>query len=196
METMSLKRYELINRVYAKGQSVIGIVLRIVVSIIACIVLLFVFIGVLITGEIKGLLYSGVCIIGVCIILAKNIMNLRVKKARYIQIRTIIDFYSDKLVMHYDYIDREDGMGPRSEEYTFNYRDIIDLEFSVPLQCLNIKCGPLLKVHFHIDSKVIERDYRTNKRYYRNLIYLPQDQIDEFLKDIQQYSGISVRELN
>ena len=50
--------------------------------------------------------------------------------------------------MRYDYIDREDDMEPRSEEYTFYYRDIIDLEFSVPQQCLNIKCGPLLRMYF------------------------------------------------
>lgn len=190
METMSFKRYEFINKVYEKKKTAIGIVLKIIAFIIVGLVLLFILLGFLITG--LGFLLP---ICGGIFALIK-VEGLESKKVEHIQVRAIIDFYSDSVVMRYDYIDREDDMGPRSEEYTFYYRDIIDLEFSVPQQCLNIKCGPLLRMYFYRDSKEIEKDYRMNKRYYRNLIYLPSAKRDEFLKDIQKYSGISVTELH
>ncbi len=190
MTVESHKRYEFINRIHVKEYTVISVILKIIISIITCLILFFVMIPIFFEGI--GILLF----IGTSIILVRYIIRFGIRKVGCMQIRTIFDFYSDRLVMRYDYIDREDDMGPRSEEYTFYYRDIIDLEYSVPLQCLNIKCGPILKIHYHRNSKEVEKDYTRNKKYYKNLIYLPQNKIDEFLKDIQQYSGINVKELH
>lgn len=193
MDNSLLKRYDFLNRIYIKDKET-NLGLKIFIIIVLGFMCLANTFKSLMKGKsvIIGVLGFG----GLSFYLVWNALGQLRSNGGYIQAPVAVEFYSDRLILRYNNIDRKDRMGPRREEYTFYYKDLEGLDFSVPLQCLNIRGGPMLTVHFHNISKDIKRDYRANQRYFQNLLYISPESKDEFLKDIQKYSGIIIRELH
>ncbi len=189
MDNTLLKRYDFLNRVYMKDRET-NLFLKIFIIIVLIVMFLATGFKQIMEGKsvIIGILGFG----GLSFYLVRHIFGLLKSDGGYKQVPVTVEFYSGKLILRYSNIDRQDRMGQRREEYTFYYGDLEGLYYSIPLQCLNIRGGPMLRVHFYDKSKDIERDYRKDQRYFQNLLYIPPENKDEFLEDIQKYSGINV----
>lgn len=104
---------------------------------------------------------------GLSFYLVRHIIGLLKPDSGYKQVPVTVEFYSGKLILRYNNIDRQDRMGQRREEYTFFYSDLEGLDFSVPLQCLNIRGGPMLRVHFMINQRTLKGIIEQTKGIFR-----------------------------
>jgi hypothetical protein len=192
MEEAAVRNFSFVNRIYVRAEKTNkgkGIFIKLVIG---AMILLFLFKSAMENVSVFKLLLP---FLGLLAFLASG---LRKSGGSAIKPAPIsVSFFGDKLVLCYDNLDREDGMGSRREQYTLLYNNIQDIQFSVPMQCLKITCGPLLKVEFHKDpsEKSILKDFTNQRKPYDTYLYLTPDIKDEFISNLQYFSRKQVREL-
>jgi hypothetical protein len=108
-----------------------------------------------------------------------------------------VDMEQNSLKIIYPGLDREDGMGKRTETYDVANTDIQRIEFSKNNQCIKIICKPLLSVNFQDSNKnPIISDYRQSPNLYQSTLFAPDDMRDALLSNLQNNLKMQISYVN
>ena len=104
----------------------------------------------------------------------------------------------EDIVICYDGLDREDNMGTRIEKSTIVYKNITKLEYSKPLQCLNIQGFLIESIQYlkQPSKKEFIKNYFDKKEEKRTLLYVSGKEREKIISVLEQKTGKKVIQLD
>lgn len=101
-----------------------------------------------------------------------------------------IDFGQNAMKITYPGIDREDGMGKRTEIFDIANNDVQRLEYNKTNQCIQIFSKPVLSVQFQDPKKnPIVNDFRLNTTIYESTLFPPDNVREELISRLETVFG-------
>lgn len=184
---------EFISKVYVEGKSrypIARVGIRILLGIYILIILISIWAGVFSTNDITPNLFP--------IALLVYTMNRTKKVSGYKATVVRVELKDNEITICYEGLDRDDKMGPRVEKTTILYNNITNMEYSIPIQCLNIQGFPVESTQYLRQSSKNEVvvNYCDKKMEKRTLLYVGNREKEKIINFLEAKTGKKTSFLN
>lgn len=175
--------YNIVNKVYMQGKKK-NVIFRILLSVMSIILILLGIVQIIV-GQISiTLVFQSILLPLVLASYARQ----RFIGGTYKSMALELTLEQHKLTLLYSSIDRDDGGGIRKETIVINSEDIEDIKYSEDIKSVKIVAKSQLTVEYRDHTKDnFYLDYRKENKTDEYIIYLPFEQKEKILKDIQTY---------
>ncbi len=176
-------KYNIVNKIYLQGKKV-NRLLRILLGFMAGLLLLLGLIQIIV-----GKLSFTVVLQSVLLpLILANIGRKNLHGGHYMSAALELTLEPGKLLMHYPAIDREDGDGIREEVIQILAEDIADIRYSEELKSVRMLAKAETAVRYERTEAGRQQSDRQEKDQPEEFIlYLPYEEKDRILTDLQKY---------